>query len=150
MLDMSYTLMSENIAAIFDPNNMGGNIGPLIDQSRMQHIQLSEGEEVRESIEMRDVNLNYEDVKKTINTLIQDVFGKFERKLDLLTLKYLGFRLSDLSTIELNDLNGDFINVRLRNNAAETIIFEASGNLTDRINTFTANLNWRPGKGRAK
>lgn len=149
MLDMSYTLMSENIAAIFDPNNMGGNIGPLIDQSRMQHIQLSEGEEVRESIEMRDVNLNYEDVKKTINTLIQDVFGKFERKLDLLTLKYLGFRLSDLSTIELNDLNGDFINVRLRNNAAETIIFEASGNLTDRINTFYGELELeaREGKG---
>lgn len=149
LLDMSQTFISHSMSSLFDPENVAQNIGALIDQSRMRYIKVTD---TAESIEMRDVNLNYGQIKQQVNDLIKHTFEPYENKFDLLSLKYLGFRISELAYLEVGTMNGDFINMRLDHNNVETIIFKASGDMADGINTFVLNLevSARPGKGTIK
>ncbi len=133
MFDMSGTFIGQTMSDLFDPDNIGGNLSPLVDQSRMKYIKVTE---TAESIEMRDVNLNYGQIKIQVNNMIKQTFDKFERKFDLLSMKYLGLRISDLAILEIATMTGDLINIRLDRQGVETVIFEASGSMADGINTF--------------
>lgn len=149
MLDMSDKLISPAVSEIFNPDNIGKNIGALIDQSRMTHIKVSEID-ARESIEMTGIDFGYGDIIPSINKMIVDTFDKFEDKFDLLSLKYLGLRISDLANLEIATMKGERINVRLDNNCTNTVILEAYGDMTDGINTFTLDVEVeaKPGKGK--
>lgn len=130
MFDMSDMLLGEGAASLFDPDNIGGSLVPLVDQERISYNQAVG------SVMMTDVNLNYGQIKNVINAAIKDTFSPFEKKLDLLTKKYLGLRLSDLAILEISTANGDLINVQMADNAAHTIILQASGAMADGINNF--------------
>ncbi len=149
IFDMSGTFIGQTMSDLFNPDNIGANLSPLVDQSRMKYIKVTD---TAESIEIRDVNLNYGQIKIQVNDMIKNTFEKFERKFDLLSLKYLGLRISDLAILEIATMTGDFINVRLDKQGVETVIFEASGDMADGINTFDIDMTVvaREGKGEIK
>lgn len=146
MFDMSGTFIGQTMSDLFNPDNIGANLSPLVDQSRMKYIKVTD---TAESIEIKDVNLNYGQIKIQVNNMIKNTFEKFERKFDLLSLKYLGLRISDLAILEIATMTGDFINVRLDRQGVETVVFEASGDMADGINTFNLEMEVvaREGKG---
>lgn len=149
MFDMSDTFIGEPMSALFDPENVGANLYPLVDQSRMSYIIVTD---TAESIEMTHVDLNYGQIKQQVNDLIKNTFEKFEDKFDLLSLKYFGFRISELSYMEIATMMGDLINIRLEDGGVQGVIFKASGTMADTINDFTLDLEVqaRPGKGEIK
>ncbi len=144
MFDMSNTFIGSEMSALFDPENVGANLYPLVDQSRMNYIMVTD---TAESIEMTHVDLNYGQIKQEVNNLIKDTFEKFEDKFDLLSLKYFGFRISELAYMEIATMTGDLINVKLDNEAVNSITFEASGKMAENNNDFTLDMQVQAREG---
>lgn len=146
MFDYSDVIIGNTTAQLFNPDNVGASIGTLIDQERISYIKVTENSE---SIEMTDIDLNVGPIKNPINNMIKDTFSPFEKKFDLLTLKYLGLRLSDVAILEVSTAKGDMVNVQLTDSQVRTFIFKATGALTDGISNYEIGMRMTAHPGTA-
>lgn len=118
-LDISDVFFSETVGTIFNRNNNGVNLGLLLYADNIDYTRSGED---RDNITLSDIDLSI--LNDTLGVLMDNTFGSFSDKFDLITQKYFNFKLSRLLESRFSRINAE----------------EISMNMTEEVGTFT---HWR-------
>ncbi len=106
-------------------------------------ISLSDSEKIvnrkvagsREFVEIKDIRLDSK--KDSINNVIKSTLGVFEDKFDLLSMRYLDVKLSDLAALEVSNINGKLLTIAMKDNKVNDIFFNLDGKLSNNIDDYS-------------
>jgi hypothetical protein len=92
----------------------------------------------REYVEIKDIPLDTR--RETINDAVKATLGIFEDKFDLLSMRFLDVKLSDLAKLEVSTINGRLLTIALKDNQVNDISFKLDGKLSNNIDEYSINF----------
>lgn len=137
-LDMTENFYGGEVASLFNRNNEKVNLSLLMSVNNIGYVKVAEN---RDSLEIKDVDLSIitDVIGASMDLYLNDIGDKF----DILTQKYLDFRLSRLLESRFRYIFADKINVQLEDNVAKTTSWKASGTMRDASKYFvTADMTY--------
>lgn len=141
VLDMSGTFFSEEVGTIFDRNNNGINLSLLLDQRSIKYNKVGENSDL---IELTDLDLSV--INDTVSIAMDSYFRGIGDKFDILTQKFLDFRLSRLLETRFSYIYADTIAVKMTDKVATDTNWVINGSLQDSSKyEMTAKISYNGG-----
>lgn len=125
-LDISDVFFSETVGTIFNRNNNGVNLGLLLYADNIDYTRSGED---RDNITLSDIDLSI--LNDTLGVLMDNTFGSFSDKFDLITQKYFNFKLSRLLESRFSRINAEEISMNMTKEVATFTHWRVSGTLQD-------------------
>lgn len=124
--DLSNKMFSETGAYIFNRDNSSLNLGIVLDADNVDRNVVTE---TRDSLMYTDIPLDI--ISDTINAYMENYLGDIGDKFDVITEKYLGFRLSRVISSRFSYINVSKMNFQRENGVADYAKINMSGSFRD-------------------
>lgn len=140
--DMFYD--EKQIADIFNRNNGGMNLGVILEQNQIGYNKVGE---TGEAIELSGLDLTI--VNDTLTFILDNAFRGIDEKFDLISNKFLGFKLSRLINTRFGQINAEKIEMMFSDGAVVDSAWRANGTLQGQNQQkfdITAEIAYNDGK----
>lgn len=124
--DLSEQVFSESGAYIFDKDNSRLNLGLVLDAGSVDRIKVTE---TRDSTTYSDIKLDI--ISDSVNTYMDNYLEQIGDKFDVITKKFLGFRLSRVIENRFSYIHVGLINVQRENGVADFAQVSMDGSFRD-------------------
>ncbi|HKL74204.1 MAG TPA: hypothetical protein VJ903_04865, partial [Clostridia bacterium] len=136
--DLTNKVFSQSGANLFDKDNSSINLGLFLNASDIKKIPVTE---TRDSLEYKDIDLVL--ISDTVNTYMDNYLGEIGDKFDVITQKYLNFKLNSVIESRFSSINVNTLNMQTESGVADYVNLEASGSFTDKSKyKIEARLNY--------
>ncbi len=125
-IDMSKNFFGDEIGQIFNTNSGSVNLGILLGEQAITYNKAGEG---REYVEFSNLDLTI--LNSSITLFMNRTFGDIGNKFDLITQKYLNFKLSNVVSSRTEQIHAKSLGFGISANTATDTHWQLTGRMTD-------------------